>query len=64
MSKRAEFWVGENSSRPGLEEKCDCCGEIQPMQFIELKDDQFLCRKCNGLQPGLYQMLKMVRLAV
>lgn len=64
MSKRAEFWVGENSIKPGVAEQCDGCGQIQPMQFIELRDDQFLCRKCSGVRTNLYQMFKMVRLSV
>jgi len=47
MSKHAKFWVGEAK----IEEHCDCCGEVELLQQIELQGYQFLCRKCRDAQP-------------
>jgi hypothetical protein len=64
MSNHAEFWAGECSIKPGVQEVCDRCGEIQPMGQIELQGRQFLCGNCKDPFPSFFQIPKMVRLTV
>jgi len=50
LSKHAEIRVGEYSIKQSVQEVCDRCGEIKPMQNIELQGRQFVCRNCRDLQ--------------
>jgi hypothetical protein len=61
LSQHTEIRVGEYSIKQSVQEVCDRCGEIKPMQNIELQGRQFLCRNCRDPQPSLCQMPKMVR---
>lgn len=64
LSQHPEIQVGEYSIQQSVKEKCDRCGETQPMLLIELQGRQFVCRNCREPQPNFLQMPKTIRLTV